>query len=138
MNSISVPIKVYSDRLSVRDDFKEYFKEFRQINHDKEAILEVNLFESKRNDLDTYYKIDVLPIVKKLIAKEGDDISTEEIDFIFRNMFSTRRPNVPNNTAMYISKRFESLTDTEKLNMLSSINTWVTQRYKVQLPKIRK
>lgn len=138
MRYISVPINITSNKIVIRDDFKEYFKEFREKNNNTEAILEVSIYDDKKNDLNTYYKVDVLPSVMELLKKDNLILSLEEVDFMLRSLFWTRIEKVPNISSLFVAKRFESLGEIEKLNVLSSINIWVTKKYMVQLPKIRK
>lgn len=140
MTKLSIPIQLKEGKVIVRDDYKVIFQEFKfnASENESEALLEITLAGSKRDDLVFYYKTTVLPSIRDILQKSDskNKFDLEEVDSILKNRFWTKKSEDIHNSFFY-AKPFQSLDKSTQLNILSDINLWILHKYRTQLPKIR-
>ena len=134
-------VKILNGNITFRDDFRVAFKDLKDKNEGNEFILELTLLTQEKDKFDIYYKTEVLPRVQEWVNNSTDKkttLSINEIDFMLRNLFMVKRiMKLDGKNYFDFAKEFTELNKIEQLNVLSSINLWCWNMFKLALPKFR-
>ena len=139
MSEIVLYAKISNNNIVVRDDLKPMFSKFKEDNNSSDVILNISVFFANYDNFDIYYKTEALPTIARLISlKFNKNVSIGEVDFAIRSMFLTFVvKNEDKKQSLVLAKRFEDCERIEQLNLLSSLNIWCYNVFKVYLPKLK-
>jgi len=139
--SVTAIAIVENGKLKYRSDLVEHVNIFIKQREGKRIIVEYSedmLDSSKKNNLISYYRKEVIPFVFELLSKTKAKITLlEEADFFLRYKFMTYGTHSEYAGDILVSKAFSSLDGVEMLNVLSSIGIWTTRHFNTALPKLQ-
>ncbi len=139
--SVTAIAIVENGKLKYRSDLIDHIGKFIREREGKRIIVEYSedmLDSSKKNNLISYYRKEVIPFVFDLLSKTKAKITLlEEADFFLRYKFMSYSTHSEYAGDILASRAFSSLEEVDMLNTLSSIGIWTTRHFNTPLPKLQ-
>lgn len=139
--SVTAIAIVENGKLKYRSDLIDHIGKFIREREGKRIIVEYSedmLDSSKKNNLISYYRKEVVPFVFDLLSKTKAKITLlEEADFFLRYKFMSYSTHSEYAGDILASRAFSSLEEVDMLNTLSSIGIWTTRHFNTALPKLQ-
>lgn len=139
--SVTAIAIVENGKLKYRSDLIDHIGKFIREREGKRIIVEYSedmLDSSKKNNLISYYRKEVVPFVFDLLSKTKAKITLlEEADFFLRYKFMSYSTHSEYAGDILASRAFSSLEEVDMLNTLSSIGIWTTRHFNTPLPKLQ-